>query len=176
MKFNVFFLGKMLKYGGSSIYNLVIFKNGFGRYTDRMMGEHVELVEGTIEKLKNPCLHYDCKSLSAWINKHNWYSNREVIDYYERRQNSKASNPQYYKTASRSASARDKFYYKLPLFFRAHLYFIYKYYFKFGFLDGKPGKAYCFLQSYWYRFLVDAKLIESKINKTQVSRNTGDLK
>ena len=31
---------------------------------------------------------------------------------------------------------------------------------KLGFLDGKEGKIYAFLQAYWYRFLVDAKIYE----------------
>lgn len=48
-------------------------------------------------------------------------------------------------------------YYSLPKFFRAHLYFIYRYYFRLGFLDGTEGKIYTFLQAYWYRYLVDAK-------------------
>ena len=51
-------------------------------------------------------------------------------------------------------------YYSLPKFFRAHLYFIYRYYFRLGFLDGIEGKIYTFLQAYWYRYLVDAKLYE----------------
>lgn len=51
-------------------------------------------------------------------------------------------------------------YYKLPLFLRAHIYFIYRYYVRLGFLDGKEGKIYHFLQAYWYRFLVDAKIYE----------------
>ena len=53
-------------------------------------------------------------------------------------------------------------YYNLPLFLRAHLYFIYRYYIRLGFLDGKEGKIFCFLQAYWYRFLVDAKIFEAK--------------
>lgn len=51
-------------------------------------------------------------------------------------------------------------YYRLPKFFRAHLYFIYRYYIKLGFLDGPEGKIFHFLQAYWYRFLVDAKIYE----------------
>ena len=47
---------------------------------------------------------------------------------------------------------------------RAHLYYIYRYYIKFGFLDGKEGKIYAFLQAYWYRFLVDAKIYEKMIS------------
>lgn len=51
-------------------------------------------------------------------------------------------------------------YYNLPMFFRAHIYFIYRYYLRFGFLDGTEGKIYTFLQAYWYRYLVDAKIFE----------------
>ena len=49
----------------------------------------------------------------------------------------------------------------MPLFIRAHLYYIYRYYIRLGFLDGKEGKIFCFLQAYWYRFLVDAKIYEN---------------
>ena len=67
-------------------------------------------------------------------------------------------------TASKQATMKRKVknggYYKLPLFFRAHLYFIYRYYIRLGFLDGKEGKIFHFLQAYWYRFLVDAKIYE----------------
>jgi hypothetical protein len=56
-----------------------------------------------------------------------------------------------------------KIYYKLPMSFRAWLYYVYRYYFKLGFLDGKEGKIFAFLQAYWYRFLVDAKIYEKKL-------------
>jgi hypothetical protein len=63
----------------------------------------------------------------------------------------------------------------LPLFFRAKIYFIYRYYVRLGFLDGMEGKIYHFLQGYWYRFLVDAKIFEcNKFNKK--IENQGDLK
>ncbi|MBW8283707.1 MAG: hypothetical protein K0M55_08890 [Rhizobium sp.] len=32
--------------------------------------------------------------------------------------------------------------------------------FQFGFLDGREGLIYHFLQGYWYRFLVGAKVLE----------------
>ena len=50
---------------------------------------------------------------------------------------------------------------------RAHMYYLYRYYVKAGFLDGTEGKMYAFLQAYWYRYLVDAKIYEQK--KTQKS-------
>lgn len=66
-------------------------------------------------------------------------------------------------------------YYKLPIGFRSHLYYLYRYYIKLGFLDGKEGKIYAFLQAYWYRYLVDAKIYECK--KMNISYNAkGSLK
>ena len=66
-------------------------------------------------------------------------------------------------------------YYKLPKFLRAHLYFIYRYYIKLGFLDGPEGKIFHFLQAYWYRFLVDAKLYQCEKNGEKM-RKQEDLK
>ncbi len=51
-------------------------------------------------------------------------------------------------------------YASLPLFLRPVLYFTWRYFFKLGFLDGKPGLVWHFLQGGWYRFLVDAKINE----------------
>ena len=59
----------------------------------------------------------------------------------------------------------------MPLFIRPFLYFIYRYFLKFGFLDGKEGLIWHFLQGFWYRFLVDAKIyeIEKKAKKENKS-------
>ena len=66
-------------------------------------------------------------------------------------------------------------YYSLPKFFRPHLYFLYRYYLRLGFLDGPEGKIFHFLQAYWYRFLVDAKLFECEKKGIQMEKQE-DLK
>ncbi|EOM1465533.1 hypothetical protein ACNCTC_004771, partial [Escherichia coli] len=40
------------------------------------------------------------------------------------------------------------------------LYFIWRYIFQLGFLDGRSGLVYHFLQGFWYRFLVGSKVME----------------
>ena len=55
-------------------------------------------------------------------------------------------------------------YAKLPLFLRAFLYFCYRYFFKGAFLDGKVGFIWTFMQCWWYRTLVDAKIYEIKLH------------
>ena len=51
---------------------------------------------------------------------------------------------------------RSSLYAKTPMFFRAFLYFITRYLFRGGFLDGTPGLIYHVLQGFWFRFYVDA--------------------
>ena len=53
-------------------------------------------------------------------------------------------------------------YAKQPLFWRAFAYFCYRYFFKLGFTEGKEGFLWHFLQGWWYRTLVDAKVFEIK--------------
>ena len=49
-------------------------------------------------------------------------------------------------------------YARLPGGFRAFAYFFYRYVLRLGFLDGQAGTAFHFLQGFWYRYLVDAKV------------------
>jgi hypothetical protein len=48
----------------------------------------------------------------------------------------------------------------LPLFVRPFALFIYRYIFRLGFLDGLEGLVFWMLQTFWFRFLIDAKLFE----------------
>jgi hypothetical protein len=57
---------------------------------------------------------------------------------------------------------KEKVYVRLPGGFRAFAYFFYRYALRLGFLDGKEGTAFHFLQGFWYRYLVDAKVAEVK--------------
>ena len=50
----------------------------------------------------------------------------------------------------------------MPLFLRAFIYFCLRYFIRGGFLDGKEGFLWHFLQGWWYRTLVDAKIFEIK--------------
>ena len=156
LRFKKNFLGKDLYHGG--IYpwkKMNCYKTNVGHIEDRMMDEHIVLDYGDVVTMKNDSLHFDFKSLEFFINKHNWYSTRECIDYINHKNQINVDDKADIKTWIKM-----NLYYKLPLGFRAHLYYIYRYYIRLGFLDGKEGKIYTFLQAYWYRFLVDAKIYE----------------
>lgn len=166
MRYKVSFMGKFLTHGGVYPFlKITIFKFGKGRFEDRSMGEHIVISEGKVIDLEHDCLHYDFKSLDAWISKHNWYATREVNDYLDIMSGREivilSGKPEKIK------KLRDGLYYRLPKFLRAKLYFWYRYYIKLGFLDGEAGYVYAFLQAYWYRFLVDAKILEQEIMQKQ---------
>ena len=55
---------------------------------------------------------------------------------------------------------KEKVYARLPGGLRAFLYFLYRYFLRFGFMDGRSGTVFHVLQGFWYRYLVDAKLSE----------------
>ena len=53
------------------------------------------------------------------------------------------------------------------MFTRARLYYLYRYYIRMGFLDGRPGRIYAMLQAYMYRYIVDAKIYEYEVRQKQ---------
>ena len=69
------------------------------------------------------------------------------------------------KNISRQAQAKrmkKHKYAKQPLFWRSFAYFCYRYFLKGACLAGKVGFVWTFLQGWWYRTLVDAKIFEVK--------------
>lgn len=151
MRWRVYFMGKWIKHGGThKPYFLRLFRFGKGRVENKLMDEHI-IVDGLVEKLEGDLIHYDYKGLDAWLTKHIWYSDLELQMYDTQMEMSDGNKEQKRKRV---------FYYRLPLFLRARLYFWYRYYIQLGFLDGKAGKIFIYLQAYWYRFVVDAKICE----------------
>ena len=132
----------------------------------KKMDEHT-LIDGNVLCLENDLVHYDFKGLEPWIAKHNNYSDRECQDYFERLDDhtDQLQGRLVGNQRQRKRFLKNGVYYNLPKFWRAWLYYIYRYYIRLGFLDGKEGKIFCFLQAYWYRFLVDAKIYEAELEK-----------
>ncbi len=163
----IIFMGKWIKHGGT--YPLIIpriFRYGYGCVEMRKMDEHT-LIKGKTLRLQNDLIHYDFKGLQEWIDKHNKYSARECQDYFERMNFNKEQmqGKLIGNQRQRKRFLKNGVYYNLPKFWRAWFYYIYRYYIRLGFLDGVEGKIFCFLQAYWYRFLVDSKIYESSKNE-----------
>lgn len=169
LRFCNMFLSKPMYHGGMyPWYKLSVYKNGKGFMEDRNMDEHIVVENGKVIRAKKDSLHYAYRGLTFFTNKCNWYSSKEAKDYIEHSSGK-------IETKSLKSILKMKVYYKMPLGLRAWIYYVYRYYFRLGFLDGKEGQIFAFLHAYWYRFLVDAKIYESSINGKKID-NLGPLK
>ncbi|RKD87726.1 glycosyltransferase family 2 protein [Mangrovibacterium diazotrophicum] len=160
----IVFMGRELLHGGwYPKWNLRVFRQGMGECENRWMDEHIVLSEGQAEYLKLDFVDENLNDLSWWTQKHNNYSSREAADYYlqlEQFQSEHAVDAKFFGSdAERKRWLKAK-YHAFPLFIRPMLNFVYRYFFKLGFLDGKAGFVWHVLQGFWYRFLVDAKIYE----------------
>ncbi len=169
----LYFMGRKIKHGCHNKRKLMLFKTGIGRIEDRKMDEHTILSEGTTVYTKERFIHYDFKNMTHWVNKMNWYATREMQDYYEF-VNGKDSTVCGDSTIIGTRKKKFGFYYKLPIFIRCELLFVYYYIFKLGFLDGKEGFVYHYMYHRWYRTLVDSKILEQKLTNKPFEK-TGDL-
>lgn len=162
-----YFMGRWIKHGDVYPEKVMrLFRTGTAESEDRTMDEHIVLKFGDAIEFESDFEDKDTKDLTFWINKHNWYSNKESAEFIKIYTEQSSNNELHGKILGNQCERRrwlkNKIYYKIPLFVRPIFYFIYRYFFKLGFLDGKEGLIYHVLQAFWYRFLVDAKIYEVK--------------
>lgn len=160
------FWGKWIRFGGRYPLKLLrIWRNGQGRVEDRWMDEHIVVWGGRTILVKGEFADHNLNDLTFFIDKHNSYATREALDVLIKKYGlSGSSNANLLLCGSRQAAAKRVFkesiYNRVPFSIASMFYFTYRYIFQFGFLDGRAGLVYHFLQGYWYRFLVGAKVAE----------------
>ena len=176
------FMHRVIRHGGR--YPLIltrIWRNGKGRIEDRWMDEHIIVWGGGVVTFENYFSDYNLNDLDFFIDKHNKYSVREAIDVLNRKYNLFPQDNFIKNGAVRQARLKrllkEFFYNNLPFGVGPLGYFIFRYFFQLGFLDGREGAMYHFLQGFWYRFLVDSKVYEydrqikkMKTRKDQMSK------
>ncbi len=166
IKRRVFFMGRWIRHGGYyPTWILRIWRKGRCYCEERSMDEHMRLAWGAPFFLKNDFIDDNRKGLHWWIAKHNDYARREAAEMLK---TGRAGRPEgipakiFGTQEERKRWLKERLYARTPLFVRPFLYFVYRYFFRLGFLDGKEGLVWHFLQGFWYRFLVDAKILEIK--------------
>lgn len=168
VKRRVFFMGRWIRHGGYyPTWLLRVWRTGLGSCEQRWMDEHMVLAEGEIANLDHDIIDENNKGLNFWIDKHNRYANREVKDMLALTLQEEDSLLDQDQTsqASQRRWVKKNLYGQSPMFLRALIYFMLRYTVGLGFLDGLEGLIFHFLQGFWYRFLVDAKIYEVKRQK-----------
>lgn len=133
---------------------------GKARFTDYGHGQKEEQVEGRIEYIKEPYLHFAfSKGWAHWVDRHNKYSDREAIERLQQSINWKD-------IFSVHSSVRNKaikpVVSKLPGWPLLRFFIIY--FLKLGFLEGWPAFVYCVNLAY-YEFLIQIKMDEFQKRK-----------
>lgn len=167
----VYFMGRWIRHGGYyPTWLLRVFRAGRGRCEQRWMDEHIVVNSGETIRLQADIIDDNTKDLTFWTDKHNRYADREVMDLIARGDGGDGDAAQPGGQAGARRWLKYKVYGRVPLFVRPLLYFIYRYFLRLGFLDGKEGLIFHFLQGFWYRFLVDAKVFEYRRGRGRVSQ------
>lgn len=158
----IVFLGRPITYG--FFYPLKImrlWRTGQGYMEQRRMDEHIVLSDPKTAVLEGgDLIDENLNSLSWWIEKHNRYATLEAISRIEAKEGKATSAEKLSGPAARKRWIKEHLYTRIPITLRASFYFFYRYVLGRGFLDGKEGFFFHFLQAYWYRTLVEAKLFE----------------
>jgi len=156
------FMGKILKHNLAPTFHMRLFRTGYGLCETRLYDQHF-ICSGSTAELHGEMVDDIRMSLSEWTRRHNNWSDAEVEELSQssvdgRLQGNLGGN------AIERRRAMKSWYLRSPLFLRSVALFFYRYIFLGGFLDGTEGFIFCVLQAFWFRFLVDAKLYERKLN------------
>ncbi len=160
---NFYFLGRCMKHGLKNKRKMMLFKKSCGCIEDKRRDAHSIISSGFSVSTKEHFEHYDFKDIDNYIKKYNWYATREMMDYIEHKRGMQENTIQD-AAIQKQRAKKYGLYYKTPKFVRAWAWFIYNYIFRLGFLDGKEGLMFYFLECYWYRMLVDSKIFEYELN------------
>ena len=170
VKRRVYFMGRWIRHGGYyPTWLMRVWRRGAATVEDRLMDEHMVLLRGRAEFLKHDIREDNQNGLFRWVDKHNRYSTREARSMSIETEGQEVIPSPFGTPESRRRWLHRRVYNRLPLFVRPFLYFAYRYFLRLGFLDGKQGLVFHFLQGCWYRFQVDAFILESRLRARERS-------
>jgi hypothetical protein len=157
-----YFMGRMLRFSGLNPWHLRLFRSGVGVCEDRLYDQHF-VTSTKAFRLKGFLHDRNASALSEWTARHNRWSDLEVSELLDPPGKVAAALPRRLFGDPRERTRWFKVvYYALPSTARTLGYFIYRYFFRLGFLDGRAGFYFAFFQALWFRMLIDAKLYERR--------------
>lgn len=168
------FLGRWIKHcGWYPSWNLRLFKHRLGRYErletedvsnagDVEVHEHIVL-NGRNAYLVHDLLHEDFKSVFHFVERHNRYSNWDARVYYNTLRGvhgTESIGASWFGSPVERKRAIKRLWVKLPA--RPLLRFLWMYFVRLGFLDGRAGLIFCTLMS-MHEAVISAKLYEYQL-------------
>jgi glycosyltransferase involved in cell wall biosynthesis len=158
------FRGKPLRFGGyGSKVLLKLFRRSRSEL-DPVEQDTRVYVRGPVGRLRAPLEEWNLKedAILFYLQKHLRYAEAFAQEELDRRRRNLPwkTTPRFFGTPDERILWLKDRYYRMPLFVRPTLYFLYRYFFLLGILDGKTGFVFHFLQAFWFRLVVDIRLEE----------------
>jgi len=158
------FMGRWMRHGGHyPAWHLRLMRTGIGRCEDRLYDQHF-YVTGAVRKLQGDLIDTLTPDIATFTARHTRWAALEAAEH-----ESPGDGVGRIRGRLDSANAIERRrwlrdgYARLPLFVRPTLYFLYRYVVRLGFLDGRAGLVFHVLQGFWFRFLVDAFILERRV-------------
>jgi len=152
------FRGQWIRHGGYyPKYLLKLFRRDRVTLDRTDLVDHHFIVQGATALLDGDLIedNQNEREIATWIAKHNRYAVLQAREEEFSRKHEDAGARHAFGTPDERTRVRKRIWRHLPLYVRPFGYFIYRYVFRLGFLDGKQGFIFHFLQAFWYRLLVD---------------------
>jgi glycosyltransferase involved in cell wall biosynthesis len=167
------FRGRTLRFGGyGSKYMLKLFRQNEGQLDTEETDTRV-YVQGKVGKLKSPIVEENRKedAILFYLQKHLRYAEVFAREEFVRRQEKLdwKVKPDLFGTPDQRVLRLKNIYFRLPLYLRPFVYFFYRYFILLGFLDGKEGFIFHFLQAFWFRLVLDIRLEELRKTAPQTA-------
>jgi glycosyltransferase involved in cell wall biosynthesis len=157
------FRGKWIRFGGYGGKSLLkLFRRARGELDAHEQDTRV-YVRGPVGYLKAPLEEWNRKedAILFYLQKHLRYADAFAHEELVRRRGlAWKLKPRFFGSSDERTLWLKARYYRLPLFLRPGLYFVYRYVVLLGVLDGKNGFIFHFLQAFWFRLVVDIRLQE----------------
>lgn len=154
------FMGRWLRFGGQyPAWHLRLFRTGKGRCEQRLYDQHF-IVHGRTGRLRHDYVDVLTDDLGKWIQRHNQWATLEALEMIATSPSGEVYPRLLGSPIERRRWLRSVLYRRMPLFVRPFLLFVFDYFLRLGFLDGRPGLIFHVLQRFWFRFLIDARIYE----------------
>lgn len=155
------FRGRWIRFGGYyPKYQLKLFRHSQAFLDDHEF-DYRFYVNGKTAKLKHDIVESNENEwgISFFIEKHNRFATELATEEIQRARGSLEylSKTSFFGNPDQRILWLKLRWNSLPRFVRPFLLFIYRYFLRLGFLDGKEGFIFHFLQSLWFRLLVDIR-------------------
>jgi glycosyltransferase involved in cell wall biosynthesis len=167
LKLRLVFQGKWIRWGGYYRTLLIrLWRPEAAGVEDKLMDERIVARQGEVVRFSDgDLIDENLNDIAHWTEKHNGYSTKHMVQFIEAEYGLGGSDGEAAPLTAQGRKKRfmrDNVYAGAPLYLRAVLYFIYRYFFLLGFLDGRRGFVWHTLQGFWHMLLIDVKVGEAR--------------